>query len=145
MWLRAASGRTMIEWLGKYVGGKVITAGLVVVSALVVIWYWRLPPEARAQMWGLVRGALIWLAFVAVLPWALFFLPAWVVRREQNWASAALLLAYLAVDAALALFLTGWRIGSTWQTAALLVGFALAGIYNFAVCEYLAQRSEESL
>jgi hypothetical protein len=134
----------MIEWLGKYVGGKVITAVLVVVSAVVVIWYWRLPPGDRAALWSMARGALIWLAMVLVLPWALFFMPAWAVRKERNWISAVLLLAYLAVDVVFAFYLAGWRAGSSWQRGALLVGFAVAGFYNFVVCEYLAQRSDES-
>src|SRR5437870_2791876 len=109
----------MIEGAGKYIGGKVLSAVLVVAAALVVIWYWRMPPADRAAMWGMARGALVWLAFVAILPWALFFVPARVVRAENNWISGLALLGYLAVDAAFAFYLTGGHVGGGWQKGAL--------------------------
>jgi len=135
----------MIEGVGRYVGGKMLTAILAVASVLVIVWYWRLPEDARAALWTTVRGALIWAGFVAVLPWALFFVPTLVVRAENNWVSAAALLGYLLADIGFALYLTGGETGSRWQTGAMLVGFALAGIYNFVVCDFLADRSEESV
>lgn len=135
----------MSEGLGKLVGGKILSAVLGVATIIVVIWYWRLPPEARAQIWGTARGALLWLGFVAAMPWALFFVPARLVRAESNLASAIGLLAYLLIDVLFAFYLAGWHVESRWQWGALVIGFLIAGVYNFAVCEFLAQRSDDSL
>ncbi len=135
----------MFQGLAKSIGGKLLSAVLGVASILVVVWYWRLPPEARAQIWEMARGALIWLGFVIVLPWALFFVPARVVRAESNWISALTLLIYLGLDMAFALYLTGGRMGAGWQTGAMILGFLIAAVYNLAVCEFLAQRADESL
>jgi hypothetical protein len=135
----------MFQGLAKSVGGKLLTAVLAVASILVLVWYWRLAPEARAEIWSMARGALIWLGFVVVLPWALFFLPARVVRAENNWISALTLFAYLALDIGFALYLTGGRMGEAWQKGAMILGFLIAAVYNFAVCEFLAQRADDSL
>ncbi len=134
----------MIRGIAQYVGGKVLAATLLVSATLVVIWYWRLAPEARADLWAMARGTLVWLGCVAILPWALFFVPARVVRAENNLVSALALAGYLAVDVALALYLTGAHIAGGWQTGALLLGFLCAAVYNFVICEFLAARSEEA-
>ncbi len=134
----------MIQGVAKYLGGKVLTAILVVACALVVIWYWRLDPSAREALWSSVKGVLIWLGFVAVFPWALFFVPTLVVKAESNAVSAFTLLGYLAVDVAVAFLLSGGSWGSTWQAVLMCVGFLAAGVYNFMVCDFLAERAEES-
>lgn len=138
----------MIEGVGKYVGAKVVSAVLAVAATLLVIWYWRLPLESRDALWSMARGALLWTGFVALLPWALFFVPRMAMRAENNAVSALVLLGYLVVDIGLALYLMGGHVSpgeGRWQVVLLIVGFLLAAIYNFVVCEFLAQRSEESL
>ena len=134
----------MFAAIGKYLGGKALTAILAVASVLVVIWYWRLPPEARAHLWATAQGVLTWMGFVAVLPWALFFIPARVVRAESNAASGLTLATYLVVDLGFALYLTGGRVGDHWSAGLMLVGLLCAAVYNFVVCEFLAQRAEDS-
>jgi hypothetical protein len=133
----------MIGAIAKYVGGRTLTAVLGVSAVLIIIWYWRLPLEARAELWSTVRGALIWIGFVAALPWALFFVPPRVVRAESNLISGLTLVAYLAADVLFALYLTQGSVGSHWQTGLMLIGFLCAAVYNFVVCEFLAERSEE--
>jgi hypothetical protein len=135
----------MIAGLAKYIGNKLLAALLVVCSGLIIIWYWRLGPEGREAIWIMVRGALIWLGFVAVLPWALFFIPARVVRAESNLLSALVLLAYLVMDILFALYLSDWQMGNVWQSGVLLLGFLCAAVYNFLVCEFLADRFEDSM
>lgn len=135
----------LFQGLARSIGAKLLTAVLGVASIIVIVWYWRLPPESRAQIWEMARGALIWTGFVIVLPWALFFVPARVLRAESNWISALTLLLYLGLDIAFALFLCGGRVGGTWQTGAMILGFLIAAVYNFAVCEFLAQRAEDSV
>ncbi len=95
-------------------------------------------------MWSVVRGALIWIGCVAVLPWALFLVPLRAMRAESNLVSALVLVGFLAVDVLLALYLAGWRVTQGWQWAALLLGFLCAAVYNFMVCEFLASRYEDA-
>lgn len=134
----------MFPGVAKFIGGKVLTAVLVVTSALVVIWYYRLPLEDRAAIWAAARGALVWIGFVLVLPWATFFVPARVVRADSNLASAAMLLGYLVVDIAFALYLIGGGPGGTFQAAILILGFLCAALYNFLACEFVADRAEDA-
>ena len=134
----------MLPAVAKFVGGKVITAVLVVSSTLIVIWYFRLPPEERAALWSMARSALIWVGFVAVLPWATFFVPARVVRAESNAVAAGMLLGYLLADVGFAMYLTRGNFGGTWQAAVLILGFLIAGLYNFVACDFVANRVEDS-
>ncbi len=134
----------MIDGLAKYVGGKVLAAVLTVAAILIIIWYWRLTPGDRAAMWGTVRAALVWSGLVAALPWALFFVPARVVRAESNLASAAMLAGYLAADVVLAFCLAGGVPASGWRKGIMILGFLCAAVYNLVVCEFLAQRAEDS-
>lgn len=122
-----------------------LTAALVVTSAVVVIWYYRLPIEDRAAIWAAVRAALIWMGFVAVLPWATFFVTVRIVKAESNLLSGLMLLGYLVADIAFALYLTGGTFGGTWQSAILILGFLCAALYNFLACEFVAQRAEEAV
>jgi len=135
----------MIEAIAKHVSGKIITAILGVTVILIVIWYWRLAPEAREALWTSVRLVLVWLGLAAVLPWALFFVPPLVLKAESNLVSALALLGYLLVDVLLALWLAGWGVASTLAWAVMILGFACAGVYNLVVCEFLASRAEDSL
>jgi len=135
----------MIESIGKYVGAKLVTAVLTVTVILIVIWYWRLDDQTRAAIWTTVRLTLVWLALAAALPWGLFFVPPMVMKAESNIASAAMLVGYLAVDVVLALWLAGWHVSSTLGWAVMILGFLCAGVYNYTVCDFFAERSEETL
>ena len=132
----------MLTAIGQYVGGKVITAVLVVASAGAVIWFWR-HPEQLETIWRTLKYVVAWLGIVIVLPWATFFVTPWVLSKESNAAAALMLLGYLLAD----VFVAFWMIGSvrghnalTWVV--LLLGFLSAGVYNFKVCEFQAERFE---
>jgi len=134
----------MLAVIGKYVGGKVVTAILVVSVAGAVIWFWR-NPDDLARIWQTLKYVAAWLGLVLVLPWATFFVTPWVASKESNAAAALMLAAYTAVDAAIAFFLIGGFGGHnilTWIV--LLLGFLSAGVYNFKVCEYQANQWEEA-
>jgi hypothetical protein len=135
---------SMLAGIGKFVGSKVLTAVLIVAGAMVLIWYWQLPPESKQAIWTAIQHALLWIGLVAALPWGLFFLPAIAVRAESNLASAGLLLGYLVFDVVAAFWLAGWQVGSTAAWVVLILGFLAAAVYNFLVCELLAGRSDES-
>ncbi len=133
----------MLTSIGQYVGGKVITAVLVVSSAAAVIWFWN-HPEQLATIWRTLQYALVWLGFVLVLPWATFFITTWVISRESNRAAGLMLAGYTLADATGAFILIGRLRGLgtlTWMV--LILGFLAAAVYNFKVCEYQANRLEE--
>lgn len=131
----------LIETLGKYVGGKVVTAACVVASAAAVIWFWR-HPESAQQLWQIVKYGIAWIGFAAVLPWASYPLLPGVLKKESNAISAILLAGFLALDVLMALWLCGWHVGGALSWAVLLLGFIAAGAYNFVVCESLARQIE---
>ena len=134
----------MLTSIGQYVGGKVVTAILVVAGAGAVIWFWRHPEDLRT-IWQTLKFVLAWLGLVLVLPWATFFVTPWVVSKDSNWAAALMLLGYTAADAIVAFCLIG-RVsglgGFTWML--LLLGFLAAAVYNLKVCEYQAERLEDA-
>jgi len=134
----------MFEWLAKYIGAKVLVAVCALGCILAGIWFYQHPEDLRA-LWSVIRLTLAWLAFVAVLPWALFFVPPMVVKAEANALSAAMLVGYVAVDALAAFWLAGWHVGSTLGWVVLLAGFLAAAVYNFLVCESIAERAEDRL
>ena len=133
----------MLTAIGQYVGGKVVTAVLVVAGAGAVIWFWK-HPEQLEMIWRTLKYVVAWLGFVLVLPWATFFVTPWVVSKDSNAAAAAMLIGYLLADALVAFWLMGSLRGHgvlTW--AVILLGFLSAGVYNFKVCEYQAARVED--
>lgn len=133
----------MLTAIGQYVGGKVVTAVLVVSGAGAVIWFWK-HPEQLELIWRTLKYAVAWVGIVLILPWGTFFVTPWVVSKESNTATAVMLLGYVLVDAIVAFFLMGGIWGHDMLTwCVLLLGFLSAGVYNFKVCEYQASRFED--
>jgi len=127
---------------GQYIGGKVVTA--ILAAALLGGGYWCYKnPEDLKAVWHVVKYTAVWIGVVAVLPWATFFVTTWVIAQDSNSAAALMLLGYLAADVVVALCLMGrvTELGTlTWMV--LVLGFLSAAVYNFKVCEYLADRAE---
>lgn len=140
---RRTGCRIMWEAVGKYVGGKVLTAILVVASAGSIIWFWR-HPEQLQEIWSVLKAVLAWLGFALILPWALFFVVRWVRKFENNLAPALMLLAYLTLDVLAALYLAGWHVSGALTWVIMVLGFLAVGVYNFLVCETLDSRIEAS-
>lgn len=133
----------MLTAIGQYVGGKVVTAILVVAGAGATIWFWK-HPEQLETIWQTIKYVLAWMGVVLVLPWATFFATPWVISKDSNAAAGLMLLGYLLADVAFAWWLMGTFCGHnalTWMV--LLLGFLCAGVYNLKVCEYQAERIEE--
>ncbi|MCP4592158.1 MAG: hypothetical protein GY842_15595 [bacterium] len=130
--------------LGKYVGGKVLTAVLVVLAFGCGLWAWK-HPEELAAIGRVLKYAAIWLGIALVLPWASFPVVGWVVRRESNVVAGLLLSGLAAVDVFVALCMTGVsELGIlTWMV--LVLGFLCGAIYNFLVCNFQAERLEDSV
>jgi len=132
----------MLTAIGQYVGGKVITAVLVVSGAGAVIWFWK-HPEHLETIWATIKYVLIWMGVVGVLPWAFFFVTPWVVSKDSNAAAGLMLLGYSIADAVVAFCLMGGVSGHgslTWMV--VLIGFLAAAVYNLKVCEHQAEQCE---
>ncbi|MCH7527434.1 MAG: hypothetical protein IID39_08360 [Planctomycetes bacterium] len=129
--------------LAKFVGAKLLTAILVVGTGASLIWFWKHPEHLQA-IWATLKGVLIWLGVVIVLPWATFFVPAKIVKLESNVAAAIMLGGYASADVLVALWLGGWSFHGTLTWAVLLLGFLAAGVYNFLVCDYVAERIDDA-
>ncbi len=134
----------MLESIGKYVGGKVVTAVLMVAGAGAVIWFWK-HPEHLETIWVTLKYVVAWLGFVLVLPWALYLVTRWAVARDSNATVAIMLAGYTLADAVVALCLAGGVRGHNFLTwVVLILGFLSAGVYNYLVCEFQAVRLEDA-
>lgn len=135
----------MLTAVGQYVGGKVITAVLTAGVIGAGIWFWR-HPEHLQTIWTTIKYVLAWMGFVLVLPWATFFITAWVVKKESNAAAWLMLGGYLLADMAVAFWMVGTVKGlSSLSWVVLILGFLSAAVYNFKACEYQAERAEGGL
>ncbi len=131
----------MLEAVGKYVGGKVVTTLCVIAVAGAGIWFWRHPEDLRG-LWSVAKLALAWVGLSAALPWTSFFIMPRVLRVESNRAGYALLGGYSALNVASALWLAGWSVHGALSWTVLTLGFVAAGAYNYVVCESLARRAD---
>lgn len=127
---------------GQYVGGRVVTAVLVLAVAGAGYWFYQ-HPEHLDTIWQIIKYVIAWIGFVLVLPWATIFVTTWIVSKDSNTAAVLMLSGYVLADVLVAF----WMIGSvsghnalTWVV--LLLGFLSAGLYNFKVCEYQAELAE---
>lgn len=130
--------------IGKYVGGKVLTAILVVLAFGCGLWAWKHPEELRA-IGHVLKFVAIWIGIALVLPWAMFPVVPWVVKKESNVVAGLLLAGITALDVLVALLMTGVSGLGTLTWMVLLLGFLSAGVYNFVVCNFQATRIEDSL
>ena len=132
----------MFATLAQYITGKVVTAILVVAGGAALIWFWKHPEQLQA-IWKTLKYVVTWIGFVLMLPWALFFITPWVVRKESNAAAGIMLAGFVLLDALVAFYLIGTvrGLGSlSWMV--LILGFLSAAVYNLMVCNYQAGRLE---
>ena len=127
--------------IGKYVGGKALTAILVVATFCGVIWFWRHPEQIQV-LWDATKAALVWIGFVIVLPWATFFAVPLVRKFDNNVAPAIMLMTYVALDAVAALYLAEWQIGGALAWTVVILGLLAASVYNYLVTQTIDERIE---
>lgn len=132
-----------LGWVARALAGRVITGVVLLGTVGAGYWFWK-HPEHLALLWKTAKYALAWVAFVAALPWATFFLTSLALNRGSNRASAALLIAYTAADAAVAIWLAGGvQSHNTLTWVVLCFGILVSAIYNYASCEFIARRMED--
>ncbi len=85
-----------------------------------------------------ITATLIWLGWVALLPWLTAPLVHKIREMKSNTASFILLLGYVAIDVLLALALSGFAIAGTWGTVRILAALLISAAYSFWACEQIA-------
>jgi hypothetical protein len=126
----------------KSAGGKVLS-GLVslAVVAAAISWWRTSPADRQIAIAGTERMAA-WCGIVLVVPWASFFLIAWVARFQRNEAGAALVVLMTAAELALLAALFHWSIQGTLAWSGFVLGGLVAGVYNLLTCDWLAEKLE---
>jgi hypothetical protein len=120
---------------GKVVGGMV---GLVVVIA--AISWWRMDDSTRHALLGGTGRIVSWLAIVALLPWATFFVTGWVAKLQTNLSGGLLVAGYTLLEVLVLMWLFSWRIHGTAAWSFVAVGGLLAAVYNILVCDWIAEK-----
>ena len=120
---------------GKVVGGAVALA----VVAGGISW-WRMDEATKSMLVAGAGRIVSWLLVVLFVPWATFFVTAWIAKRESNGAGAALIAVYTLAEAVLLGWLFGWHVHG--PTAWTFVGAAtlFAAVYNLLACDWLAEK-----
>ncbi len=97
----------------------------------------------RARMAGSAKGRriFIWVAFTLLLPLLTVPLIRRIISVESNLVNLVLLVAYTAVDLALAFFLTGFWIPGIWTAVVLLLALAASALYNYVIASFIEEMS----
>jgi hypothetical protein len=120
-----------------------VVGGLVSLAVIIagVSWF-QMDPATRH---GLVSGTgriAAWIGFVAILPWATFFVIAWVAKWNHNLAGVILVALYTLIDALLLGYLFHWNLPGHAAWTFFVVGLLLAAVYNLLLSDWLAEKME---
>ena len=124
-----------MEWL-KGIGGKVLSAVLVLGVAVAGYGWYEADPATRSMVISSVGKILGWFFAVVLIPWAGFMLIGWVAKMDSNAAGAALVAVLTLFEAAglLWLFNFGLTGGAAWSLAIAAILMAL--VYNVLTALY---------
>jgi hypothetical protein len=139
----------MLAEIGKFVGGRVVTAVIVLATGAAGYWCWQ-HPETVAGFGRMAQSTLLWLLLAAALPWCsfLFMRPFMEAQTRMTSPRAATLCglapiaAFSLLDVLAALWLGAGTARGLAAWCVLLLGFLAAAAYNFVICESLARRIE---
>ena len=134
--MESPRGGMLGRLLEKVLG--LIALALVVLGAVAV---YRMEPQTRHAIWGGIWRTAAWFVFAAGWPWISQLFIGRLVAVGSNWAGVVLLGVLTLVDAIVGLILMqGWPRGG-WSWLAALAALAVAGLYNYLVAEYLAEKA----
>ncbi len=124
----------------KSVGGKIATGAvsLAVVSAGVA--WWQTEQATKDHILSVSGRLLGWFLLVLVVPWALFWLIAWVAKLDRNAAGAGLILSITAVQAVVLAWMFGWSIHGPTVWVLYVAAVLIAGVYNLFTCDWIAEK-----
>lgn len=135
--MEAPGGGGILSRLSEKVLGWVALA----IVVLLGIAIYQMPGDTKAAIWSGFWRSAAWLLLAAGVPWTGALFIRRVAAMGTNWAGLGLIGAFTVVDVLLGISLmTVWPDGG-WVWAATFAAIAVAGIYNYLVCEYLAERS----
>ena len=124
----------------KTVTAKVVAGAVALAVVAAGISWWQMD-EATRQMLLTGAGRIVsWLAVVLLVPWATFFVTAWVARRESNGAAAGLVATYTLLEAVLLAWLFEFRVPGATAWTFLSAATLFAGVYNLLVCDWIAEK-----
>src|SRR5690606_3959591 len=118
-----------------------VVAGAVTLAVIAAgISWWRMDDATRQMLLSGTGKIVSWLLIVLLVPWATFFVTAWVARRESN-AAGAVLGGVCRVAVGLLLgWLCEWQLPGATAWSVLVVGALFAGVYNLLSCDWIAER-----
>jgi len=64
---------------------------------------------------------------------------------DSNRAAIALILGLVIVDGLFALYLSGWTVSGALTRMVVVLGLLSAAVYNFVVCDFQANKLEDSI
>ena len=124
----------------KTVTAKVVAGAVALAVVAAGISWWQMD-EATRQMLLTGAGRIVsWLAVVLLVPWATFFVTAWIARRESNGAAAGLVATYTLLEAVLLAWLFEFRVPGVTAWTFLSAATLFAGVYNLLVCDWIAEK-----
>jgi hypothetical protein len=124
----------------KSLGGKIATGviSLAVVSAGLA-WY-ETDPATKQQILTVSGHILGWVLLMLIVPWACFWLIAWVAKMESNTAGAILVLMLTIVEAVALAWLFAWSIHGAASWVLYVAAVLIAGVYNVLTCDWIAEK-----
>ncbi len=130
-----------MDWL-KGIGGKVLTAVLVLGVAVAGYGWYEADPATRSMFLSSAGKIIGWVLAVILIPWASFLVIGWVARKDSNAAGVMLVGSMTIIEAAglMWLFDFGLKGGAAWSLAVAAMLFAL--VYNVFTCDWIAEKVE---
>ncbi len=126
----------------KSVVGKLVTGAVVLaVFAAGFAWY-QMSAAERSTLAGGAGRVVGWIALVAALPWALFFIVSRVAKMDSNAASGVFILLLTLAEAAGLAWMFHFTITGPAAWTFFAAGIVLAGVYNLLTCDWIAERFE---
>ena len=133
----------------KSVGGRVV-GGVVTLMVIIgaITWFRASDASKDALLSGAGSAAMAtgkvlgWLAVVAILPWALFFVIGRVARLNSNAAGAAFVVLLTAGEATLLAWMFDWAVRGATGWVFFGAATLIAGVYNLFACDWIAEKVE---
>ncbi len=122
---------------GKVVGGMVT---LTVIAA--AISWWRMDDATKHTLLSGTGRIVSWTGIVLLVPWATFFIIAWVANFQSNLAGGALIFSYTVLEALLLARLFHWQLPGATAWTFFTTGALFAGVYNLLTCDWIAEKMD---
>jgi hypothetical protein len=106
-----------------------------------ISWY-QADPATKQKLIDDTGKVVAWIGTVGLLPWATFFVIAWVAKLRSNTAGAGMIFAYTLIEFVLLAYLFGLSGHGKTSWAFITAGILLCAVYNLFVCDWIAEKFE---